>query len=57
MKTARAALEKGPIYILYPSEPNAGMNREYGLSLVPVEGDTLYELCRGIGAAPLKGTT
>jgi hypothetical protein len=44
LKTARAALEEGPVYILYPSEANASLLKEHGLDLVPVESETLYEL-------------
>jgi hypothetical protein len=44
LKTIRAALEEGPVYILYPSEANASLMKKHGLDLVPVEGGTLYEL-------------
>ena len=44
LKTARAALEEGPVYILYPSEAIASLMKEHGLDLVPVETGTLYEL-------------
>jgi hypothetical protein len=42
LKTIRAALEEGPVYILYPSEANASLMKKHGLDLVPVEGGTLY---------------
>ena len=44
VEAAKAALETGSAYILYPSTTNVDLMREAGLNLAPVEAGMLYEV-------------